>query len=107
MREGRAGYDPVSLLTIGHARIACTRRVQSAGTSFDADPRPLPTACARSRHRRGLPHRADQLRPLAFGAGTAAGSFGQFLYPPIGNLLIDAYGWHQALLWFAASVLAI
>jgi MFS family permease len=46
-------------------------------------------------------------RPLAFGAGTAAGSFGQFLYPPIGNMLIDAFGWQQALLFFAVSVLAV
>jgi MFS family permease len=46
-------------------------------------------------------------RPLAFGAGTAAGSFGQFLYPPIGNMLIDAFGWQQALLVFAVSVLAV
>ena len=36
-------------------------------------------------------------RPIAFGAGTAAGSFGQFFYPPIGNILIDSLGWHQAL----------
>jgi MFS family permease len=46
-------------------------------------------------------------RPLAFGAGTAAGSFGQFFYPPIGNVLIDAFGWHQALVVFAFSVLAV
>jgi MFS family permease len=47
----------------------------------------------------------EQWRPLAFGAGTAAGSFGQFLFPPIGNVLIDAFGWHQALVIFGASVL--
>src|SRR5215204_6844324 len=46
-------------------------------------------------------------RPLAFGAGTAAGSFGQFFYPPIGNILIDSLGWHQALIVFAFSVLAV
>jgi MFS family permease len=46
-------------------------------------------------------------RPLAFGAGTAAGSFGQFLFPPIGNILIESYGWHQALVIFGASVLLI
>ena len=39
----------------------------------------------------------EKWRPMAFGAGTAAGSFGQFLFPPIGNVLIDAFGWHQAL----------
>src|SRR3954449_11582121 len=49
----------------------------------------------------------EEWRPLAFGAGTAAGSFGQFLFPPIGNILIDALGWHQALIVFAASVLIV
>ena len=46
-------------------------------------------------------------RPMAFGAGTAAGSFGQFLFPPIGNVLIEQLGWHQALFVFAASVLLV
>ncbi len=49
----------------------------------------------------------EKWRPMAFGAGTAAGSFGQFLFPPIGNVLIDAFGWQQALLVFAASVLLV
>jgi MFS family permease len=49
----------------------------------------------------------ESWRPLAFGAGTAAGSFGQFFYPPIGNILIDNFGWQEALLVFAASVLLI
>jgi MFS family permease len=49
----------------------------------------------------------EQWRPMAFGAGTAAGSFGQFLFPPIGNVLIDAYGWQQALVIFAGSVLVV
>src|SRR3712207_4458945 len=49
----------------------------------------------------------ESWRPMAFGAGTAAGSFGQFLFPPIGNVLIDSLGWHQALLVFAASVLLV
>lgn len=49
----------------------------------------------------------EKWRPMAFGAGTAAGSFGQFLFPPIGNVLIDAFGWQQALLVFAASVLFV
>ena len=39
----------------------------------------------------------EKWRPMAFGAGTAAGSFGQFLFPPIGNILIENYGWQQAL----------
>lgn len=49
----------------------------------------------------------DRWRPIAFGAGTAAGSFGQFFYPPIGNALISSIGWEDALLVFAASVLLI
>ncbi len=49
----------------------------------------------------------EDWRPIAFGAGTAAGSFGQFLFPPIANVLIDAFGWHQALVVFAASLLVV
>ncbi len=49
----------------------------------------------------------EKWRPMAFGAGTAAGSFGQFLFPPIGNVLIDAYGWQQTLLVFAGSILIV
>jgi MFS family permease len=49
----------------------------------------------------------ESWRPLAFGAGTAAGSFGQFLFPPFGNLLIDRIGWHDALLVFAGTLLLV
>lgn len=49
----------------------------------------------------------EQWRPMAFGAGTAAGSFGQFLFPPIGNILIDTLGWQQALIVFAFTLLPI
>jgi MFS family permease len=49
----------------------------------------------------------ESWRPMAFGAGTAAGSFGQFLYPPIGNILIDQIGWNQALMVFALTLLPI
>lgn len=49
----------------------------------------------------------ESWRPLAFGAGTAAGSFGQFFYPPIGNILISTMGWQQALLVFAGTVLLV
>ncbi|MBN9456829.1 MAG: MFS transporter [Bosea sp. (in: a-proteobacteria)] len=49
----------------------------------------------------------EQWRPMAFGAGTAAGSFGQFLFPPIGNILIDTLGWQQALVVFAFTLLPI
>ena len=46
-------------------------------------------------------------RSLAFGAGTAAGSFGQFLYSPIGVALMDKFGWQTALLIFAGVTLLI
>lgn len=46
-------------------------------------------------------------RSHAFGLGTAAGSFGQFLYSPLAVLLIDTYGWQQTLVIFAVSMLAV
>jgi len=46
-------------------------------------------------------------RSLAFGLGTAAGSFGQFLYSPLAVGLMDAFGWQQTLLIFAVSTLAV
>lgn len=49
----------------------------------------------------------ESWRPLAFGAGTAAGSFGQFLFPPIGNILIETLGWQQALIVFAFTLLPV
>lgn len=49
----------------------------------------------------------EQWRPMAFGAGTAAGSFGQFLFPPIGNIMIDTLGWQQALVVFALTLLPV
>ncbi|MEN5082676.1 MFS transporter [Bosea sp. TWI1241] len=49
----------------------------------------------------------ESWRPLAFGAGTAAGSFGQFLFPPIGNILIETLGWQQALTVFALTLLPV
>jgi MFS family permease len=49
----------------------------------------------------------ESWRPMGFGAATAAGSFGQFLFPPIGNILIDSFGWHQALVIFSFSVLLV
>jgi MFS family permease len=46
-------------------------------------------------------------RSIAFGAGTAAGSFGQFLYSPIAVALIDKFGWQSALVIFAVVTLII
>ena len=44
---------------------------------------------------------------LAFGAGTAAGSFGQFLFSPLARAFIDQFNWQIALLIFAALMLLI
>ncbi|HXD45534.1 MAG TPA: MFS transporter [Pseudolabrys sp.] len=46
-------------------------------------------------------------RSIAFGAGTAAGSFGQFLYSPIAVALIDKFGWQSALVIFAVVTMII
>jgi predicted MFS family arabinose efflux permease len=46
-------------------------------------------------------------RSRAFGFGTAAGSFGQFLYSPVAVALIGAIGWQQTLVVFAVSMLAV
>src|SRR5258707_15760177 len=46
-------------------------------------------------------------RTLAFGAGTAAGSFGQFLFSPLAVALIGHVGWQDTLVIFAAVVLVI
>jgi MFS family permease len=46
-------------------------------------------------------------RSLAFGLGTAAGSFGQFLFSPLAVALMDAFGWQQTLLIFAVTTLGI
>jgi MFS family permease len=46
-------------------------------------------------------------RTWAFGIGTAAGSFGQFLFLPIAAEAIRAYGWQTALVGHAVAVAAI
>jgi MFS family permease len=46
-------------------------------------------------------------RGVALGAGTAAGSFGQFLFAPFGVALIDNFGWQAALTVFAGLMLLI
>src|SRR4030095_11427314 len=42
----------------------------------------------------------EKWRSISFGAGTAAGSFGQFLYSPIAVALMDKFGWQETLLIF-------
>jgi MFS family permease len=49
----------------------------------------------------------EEWRSLAFGVGTGAGSFGQFLFSPLGVGLMDAYGWQAALLIFAGVLLLV
>jgi MFS family permease len=49
----------------------------------------------------------ERWRTLAFGAGAAAGSFGQFLYAPLTVFLIDAIGWQETLLTFAVAMLLV
>jgi MFS family permease len=46
-------------------------------------------------------------RSISFGLGTAAGSFGQFLFSPLARGLIDGFGWQAALMAFAAIILMI
>jgi MFS family permease len=49
----------------------------------------------------------EEWRALSLGAGTAAGSFGQFLFSPLARALIDSFGWQEALLVFAAGMLLV
>ena len=46
-------------------------------------------------------------RSFSFGAGTAAGSFGQFLFSPLARALIDSYGWQTTLVLFGCGMLLI
>jgi MFS family permease len=49
----------------------------------------------------------DGWRSISFGAGTAAGSFGQFLFSPLARALIDSYGWQTTLVMFGFGMLLI
>src|SRR5215468_487831 len=49
----------------------------------------------------------ENWRSLAFGAGTAAGSFGQFLYSPVAVLLMGTVGWQETLVIFGLSLLVV
>jgi MFS family permease len=49
----------------------------------------------------------DNWRPFAFGAGTASGSFGQFLYSPLAHGLIEHFSWQTTLLVFAGTMLLV
>src|SRR5262245_53917364 len=49
----------------------------------------------------------ESWRYIAFGAVTAAGSFGQFLFSPIAVHLMGIYGWQDTLVTFAAILLLV
>jgi MFS family permease len=49
----------------------------------------------------------EQWRTLSFGIGTAAGSFGQFLFSPLAVALMGATGWQNTLMIFAGVVLVV
>jgi MFS family permease len=49
----------------------------------------------------------ENWRLLSFGLGTAAGSFGQFLFSPLAVALIGQFGWQNTLLIFAGMLLTI
>ncbi|MDQ0503416.1 MFS transporter [Xanthobacter agilis] len=49
----------------------------------------------------------DRLKALGFGAATAAGSFGQFLFPPLTTGLLQSVGWQDTLIVFGASLLLV
>ncbi len=46
-------------------------------------------------------------RSFSFGVGTAAGSFGQFLFSPLAIGLLNGFGWQIALVFFAGLVTLI
>src|SRR3984957_14258944 len=46
-------------------------------------------------------------RGVALGAGTAAGSFGQFVFAPFGVAMLDNFGWPTALMVFAGLMLLV
>lgn len=46
-------------------------------------------------------------RSFAFGIATAASSFGQFLFAPLGQAFIETFGWQMALVYFAALLMLV
>jgi len=46
-------------------------------------------------------------RSLVLGLGTAAGSFGQVVFTPLGRMWIDLYGWDFALLLLASTAIVL
>ena len=52
-------------------------------------------------------HTPPERRGIVFGIGTAAGSAGMFLFAPISQGLIDAYGWSDSLVYIGIAMLAL
>ena len=52
-------------------------------------------------------HTPPERRSVVFGIGTAAGSAGMFLFAPISQGLIDAYGWSDSLVYIGIAMLAL
>jgi len=49
----------------------------------------------------------QEKRPLIFGVATAASSFGQFVFAPIGQGFISAFEWEKALVYLAVFLIAV
>lgn len=49
----------------------------------------------------------QEKRPLVFGVATAASSFGQFAFAPIGQGFISAFGWQSTLLYAAMLIVLL
>ena len=49
----------------------------------------------------------ENMRPIGYGLGTAAGSVGQFIFAPLGQGFIVSYGWQTALLIMAAILMVV
>jgi MFS family permease len=49
----------------------------------------------------------QEKRPMIFGIATAASSFGQFAFAPIGQGLIATFGWQSALIYLAMIIVLI
>ncbi|MFB2551085.1 MFS transporter [Ensifer soli] len=50
---------------------------------------------------------APERRSMAFGIGTAAGSAGMFLFAPLSQGLISAYGWSDSLVYLGVLMLLV
>ena len=50
---------------------------------------------------------SPEKQSIAFGLGTAAGSLGQFIFAPLGQMLIETQGWQNALVFLGAMMLII